>query len=61
MRQSVEGLNNHSALKFKEVFWCPNRATRGLGNRLLARPPAYSNSLRPTPAKVCAKPERWLE
>jgi hypothetical protein len=35
--------------------------TSGLGNRFLHPTPAYSDSLRPTPAKDCQKPELWLE
>jgi hypothetical protein len=37
------------------------RTTNGLGKRCHYPTPAYSDSLRPTPAKVCTKPELWLE
>lgn len=36
-------------------------SSSGLGMRFHHPPPAYSNSLRPTPAKDCPKPEHWLE
>jgi hypothetical protein len=45
-------------IPFSYRVGCP---TRGLGNRFYLPPPANSSSLRPTPAKVCAKPELWLE
>jgi len=41
-----------SALKFKELLWWPRSQTSGLGNRFHDPTPAYSNSLRPTPAQV---------
>jgi len=37
------------------------RTTNGLGKRCHDPTPAYSGSLRPTAAKVCAKLELWLE
>jgi hypothetical protein len=50
-----------SALKFKELLWRPKCQTSGLGNRSHYPTPAYSDSLRPTPAKVSSKLELWLE
>ena len=38
-----------------------SRRNSGLGNRSHHPTPAYSDSLRPTAAKVCAEPELWLE
>jgi hypothetical protein len=55
--RAVEGKRSNrrwalsSALKFKELLWRPRYPTSGLGKRFH----------HPTPAKVCAKSELWLE
>jgi hypothetical protein len=50
-----------SALKYKGLLWLPRRAAKRFSNRFHHPTQAYSDSLRPTPAKGCAKAERWLE
>jgi len=59
----VEGKRSDrsSAMKFKGLLRRLGRSTRGLGNRFCDPPPANSDSLWPTSAKMCAKLERWLE